>query len=151
MEFITKNSDETQALGSKIGSALKGGEIIAFIGQLGAGKTTFIQGLTQGLGIVSPITSPTFIIMRTYAIPPKTGISAEHLYHVDLYRLETNVSDEAQNLGILDLWGKEESIFLIEWADHLDTIPEKSITISIEVLDENTRKFTMSDTISTLL
>ena len=66
MEIITKSAEETQGLGFKIGSHLKGGEIIALKGELGAGKTTFVQGLAKGLGLTSRIVSPTFIIMRDY-------------------------------------------------------------------------------------
>lgn len=86
MEVNTKNANETKEFGKKFGASLKGGEVLALSGDLGAGKTTFVQGLAEGLGIDERIMSPTFLLMREHGI--KFG---GKLYHVDLYRLESNV------------------------------------------------------------
>ncbi len=124
-----------------MGSSLNGGEIILLNGELGAGKTTFVQGLAKGLGIDASITSPTFILMRTYTIPKYMDKVATHLYHVDLYRLEDNVDEEIENLGVFDLWSKGNSIFVVEWANKLEQTPKKSTSVSIEVLENDKRLF----------
>ena len=144
MEIITKNAQETHDAGFRVGSSLKGSEVIFLKGELGAGKTTFVQGLSEGLGIEHTITSPTFILMRSYSLPEKKDRTAKTLYHVDLYRLEHDVDREAQNLGIFDLWTKPESVFVIEWADRLNTLPSGILEVSLEVIDIDTRKITIT-------
>lgn len=116
---------------------MKGGEIIALTGDLGAGKTTFVQGLAQGLGIETSIVSPTFIIMRTYQW--KQGA----LCHVDLYRLADQTEKSLNELGIMDLWKDKNNIFVIEWAEKLPFEPSNLIKITIEQIDDETRKFTI--------
>ena len=107
-------------------------------GNLGSGKTTFIQGLAEGLGIKERIISPTFILMREHEIsldPVKV------LYHLDLYRLEKNEASEVQNLGLFDIWNKPNSIVVIEWAEKIaDIIPENRIWITFEDMGEDKRK-----------
>ncbi|MEK7526001.1 MAG: tRNA (adenosine(37)-N6)-threonylcarbamoyltransferase complex ATPase subunit type 1 TsaE [Patescibacteria group bacterium] len=123
MDIITKDAESTQRLGQKIGSTLKGGEIIALTGNLGAGKTTFVQGLAQGLGIMDRLTSPTFILMREY-------YGELNLYHLDMYRLENNFWEEIRNLGLTDLWGKAGNVVVIEWAEKIkEFLPESTIWI----------------------
>jgi len=120
-------------LGKKFSASLTGGETIALIGELGAGKTTFAQGLAQGLGIEGRIVSPTFILMRTYG----------NLYHIDLYRLEKDIDEEVKNLGLTDIWGKKENIVVVEWAEKItEMLPENTIWINFEILD-NGRKITI--------
>jgi tRNA threonylcarbamoyladenosine biosynthesis protein TsaE len=140
MEIITNTANETENIGREMGHSLIGGEIIFLKGELGAGKTTFVQGLSQGLGIEASITSPTFILMRSYQLPEKTDRLAKTLYHVDLYRLEQNVDEEARNLGIFDLWGKQDTIFVIEWADKLKTIPGNVQEIFLETITNDSRR-----------
>ena len=136
MEKITINSRETQRLGREIGAKLKGGEVLALQGDLGAGKTTFIQGLAKGLGIKKTIVSPTFIIVRRYPVSGR-----RHLYHVDLYRLEEEIGKELENLGLTDEWGRKENIVVIEWADKArNEIPKSAIWIEFEYVDEHKRK-----------
>ena len=86
-------------MGREIGAKLKGGEVLALRGDLGAGKTTFIQGLAKGLGIRKTIVSPTFIIVRRYPVS-----DGRQFYHVDLYRLEEGIGKELENLGLTDEW-----------------------------------------------
>ncbi|HSX48738.1 MAG TPA: tRNA (adenosine(37)-N6)-threonylcarbamoyltransferase complex ATPase subunit type 1 TsaE, partial [Candidatus Saccharimonadales bacterium] len=138
METITKSAKETFEFGRKIGSSLKGGEILALIGELGAGKTTFIQGLAKGMGIENKIVSPTFILMRTYA-----GDKL-NLYHLDLYRLEGDVRTHVRELGIEDFWGRNGNVAVVEWADKSKEIfPEKTVWINFEKINEDTRKITV--------
>ncbi len=139
MEVITKSAKETKALGKKLAADLKKkqqGAVVALIGELGAGKTTFTQGFAKGLGIKDRIVSPTFILMRKY----------ENFYHVDLYRLEENVENEVVNLGLTDIWGKPGNIVIIEWAEKIRKIlPKSAIRIKFEQLGQNKRKVTISN------
>ncbi len=106
---------------------MKGGEILALTGDLGSGKTTFIQGLAQGLGIENKIISPTFILLRHY----------DNLFHLDLYRLEGNVWQEVRNLGVEDYWGKEKNIFAIEWAEKIKKyLPKNTRWIKFRMLED---------------
>lgn len=135
METITKDAAATKALGRKIADQLKGGEVLALVGDLGAGKTTFIQGLAQGLGIKQNIISPTFILMRSYKAD-----SDKMLYHLDLYRLEQDFDKEFQNLGLGDIWGKPQNLVVIEWADKAkELLPKNTKWIEFEYLGEDER------------
>ena len=123
-------------MGREIGAKLKGGEVLALQGDLGAGKTTFIQGLAKGLGIKKTIVSPTFIIVRRYPVS-----DGRQFYHVDLYRLEEGIGKELENLGLTDEWGRKENIVVIEWADKaINEIPKNAIWVEFEYLDEHKRK-----------
>ena len=130
MEITTKDAKDTQRLGQKIGSGLKGGEIIALTGNLGTGKTTFVQGLAQGLGIKERVLSPTFILMRQYQ-------GELDLYHLDMYRLDTNFYEEVRNLGLQEIWGKEKNVVVIEWAEKIkDHLPSGTIWIDLTPIGE---------------
>jgi len=138
MEFITESSQETKDLGQKIAADLVGGEILALTGDLGSGKTTFVQGFSKGLGLTSRIISPTFILMRKYRASDKD------FYHIDLYRLEKEVDKEVVNLGVTDIWGKPGNIVVIEWAEKIkDLIPKSAKWIFFENLGEDKRKITI--------
>ncbi len=148
--FITNNSEETQNLGKEFASKLKGGEIIALYGNLGSGKTTFVQGLAMGLEIKRRIISPTFIIIRSYEIKLKaqkakvktTTQNSKFFYHIDLYRVET--PDDIKGLGMDEIIGNSNNIIVVEWAEKMkDFLPKKRIDIYFEYLDENKRKITM--------
>jgi len=135
MEFVTKGPEETQNLGRKIAADITGGEIFALTGDLGSGKTTFVQGLAQGLNISKRVISPSFIIMRIYDLGEKK------FYHVDLYRLEEKIDTEIANLGLKDVWGKPENIVVIEWAEKIKKlIPKNAKWIKFENLKENERR-----------
>lgn len=116
----------------------RGGEVIALTGELGSGKTTFVQGLAKGLGVKGRIISPTFMIIRTY----KVGLT--NFYHVDLYRLEGDLGKEIENLGLKDIWGKNENIVVIEWAEKIKKLlPSNSIWIEFNYFDDDKRKITL--------
>lgn len=134
--FITQSVEETQKIAELFGKTLIGG-VIALHGKLGAGKTTFVQGLAKGLGIKRRIISPTFIILRTY----KIGI--KNFYHIDLYR--TKSKNDLEGLGIDDVLKDPQNIVIIEWAERLGSLlPKKRIDINFEYIDENKRKITIN-------
>lgn len=135
--FITKSAAETQKLGEQFAQRLKGGEIIGLIGELGSGKTTFVQGLARGLGIKKRIISPTFIFIRPYAICHSPR--ATRLFHVDLYRIEK--AEEAVGLGLEEIWSEPENIVVIEWAEKIEkTLPKKMIRIYFEYEGQDERR-----------
>ncbi len=118
-------------MGRKIGSTLAGKRIFALSGDLGSGKTTFLQGFAKGFGIKNKIVSPTFILMRTYG----------NFYHLDLYRFEENVEKEVENLGLFDLMKNSKNIIAIEWAEKIkEVLPKETVWIRFETLNENERK-----------
>lgn len=145
MEIITKNSSETFEFGKKLAKSLKGGEILALVGNLGAGKTTFIQGLAKGLGISQKVNSPTFILMRQYKIKIYKNLKIKVLYHLDLYRLEGAVESELRSLGIEDIWKNPKNIVVVEWADKATGFfPKEAVWIRFENLGEDKRKITIN-------
>ncbi|MFH1971174.1 MAG: tRNA (adenosine(37)-N6)-threonylcarbamoyltransferase complex ATPase subunit type 1 TsaE [Patescibacteria group bacterium] len=138
MEFTTKSARETQKLGRKVAADLvkKTPTIIALIGDLGSGKTTFVQGFAKGLGIRKKIISPTFILMRTYKAKKR-----KMLYHLDLYRLESNFKEEVENLGVKDIWKEEKNVLVIEWAEKIKNIlPAGTTWIKFEYFIDDQRK-----------
>lgn len=104
---------EVQSFATHLASTLKGGEVIALIGELGAGKTTFTKALGKALGVQESISSPTFVMMQEFHIPKRNV----YLYHLDLYR--TKSFKEVESLGITQWWTRPETITVIEWADKI--------------------------------
>lgn len=133
---ITSNSEEkTRLLAKRIASKLKVGDIVLLTGDLGAGKTTFVGGVLEYFGYKEHVISPTFNILKCYfeVNPP--------IYHIDAYRLE------GQNIDIgLEEYIEGNGITFIEWPIYImKIIPEKHLTISINRLDDNTRRITIED------
>ena len=118
--YFTKNADETKLLGEKLAKDFQNGGFIAFYGNLGSGKTTFIQGLAKGLGIKRRIISPTFIIMRSY------DLKNRNFYHVDIYRLEGKES--FANLGLLEIMSDLNNIIALEWSEKIQNFLPKRRT-----------------------
>ena len=151
METITKSAAETQKLGEQFAQRLKGGEIIGLIGELGSGKTTFVQGLARGLGIKKRIISPTFIFIRPYTLSPEKGrgpLGALRpkpyiLFHVDLYRIEN--SEGVKGLGLEEIWSEPGNIVLIEWAEKIEKLlPKKTIKIYFNYQEKDKRRIKVS-------
>lgn len=138
MEIFTTSARETQNFGEEFANNLKGGEVLGLVGGLGAGKTTFVQGLAKGLKIKEKIISPTFILMRSYSN------SNKKLHHIDLYRLEGEIEKELRNLDVEDFWGKGDNITVIEWAEKaFDLMPENTIWIDFQGHADEERKITI--------
>ncbi|TSC88987.1 MAG: UPF0079 ATP-binding protein [Microgenomates group bacterium Gr01-1014_5] len=145
-QIFTQSAEETKKIGRDFANRLKGhnGIVLALVGDLGSGKTTFVQGLAEGLGIKEKIISPTFILQRQYEIP-KNKSQITNFYHIDLYRLEGNIEDEITKIGLKDTWGKPENITVIEWADKSrESIPASAIWITFEQIDETRRKISVN-------
>lgn len=152
--LITKSAAETKKLGEKIANRLivrglqQKAKILALSGDLGSGKTTFVQGFARGLGIAGRIISPTFILMRKYSIKLQNSKipKLQYFYHVDLYRLENEVEKEAVNLGLTDIWGRDENVVVIEWAEKIkNLIPPQTEWIFFEDLGGSLRKVKMKE------
>jgi len=137
VQIITNSLDETRALGEKIGKTLDSGTVLALSGDLGSGKTTFIQGLAKGLDVPDNyyITSPTYTLINEYP-------GRYHLFHVDLYRLE-NYAD-FDDIGLYEIL-RSDGVVAIEWADKLpkNLLPEY-LAIHIDILNDESRKISMA-------
>ena len=123
MQITTHSADETQALGQKLASRLAPGDVIAYFGDLGAGKTAFTRGLAQGLGITDPVTSPTYTIVNEYLsgrIP---------LFHFDMYRLSS--SDELFDIGWEDYLSRG-GVCAVEWCENVEDALQDAIRVTIE-------------------
>ena len=128
---ISHSADETRAAGERLGARLDAGAVVACIGELGAGKTCFLQGLARGLGVESPVTSPTFVLINEYRgrVP---------IHHLDAYRTESLW--EVLDLGIEELM-HGDGVTVIEWADKLIPIlPAHTITVTIDGLGDEPRR-----------
>lgn len=138
MQHTTISAQETQTIAKELAKTLHGGEVICLYGDLGHGKTTFAQGLGEGLGVSRHVNSPTFLIMRSYKLP-----ADKMLYHVDLYRLEHQ--QEIIDIGLPDLMHNPDAIVVIEWPEKLGALlPKKRIDIQFAYLDENKREITIT-------
>ena len=142
--FITNSSKETKKLGRDFAKVLKKGDIVCLYGDLGSGKTTFVQGLAEGLGIKQRIISPTFIIVRNYKIRINDkGLMINDFYHIDLYRI--NNDKDIEGLGIEEIINDKNNIIVIEWAEKMENLlPKKRIDIKFYYEKESTRRVTFS-------
>ena len=123
MEFLTHSPDETQRVGAALAKTLRGGEVIAFLGDLGAGKTAFTRGLAEGLGVTDAVTSPTYTIVNEYL----TGRLP--LFHFDMYRLGS--SEELFDIGWEDYLARG-GVCAVEWSENVQDALEAPITVRID-------------------
>jgi tRNA threonylcarbamoyladenosine biosynthesis protein TsaE len=132
-ERITRSEAETMAVARELAEDLHAGAVLLLSGNLGAGKTAFVRGLAEGLGIdPEEVSSPTFTLIHEYRGGRLT------LYHVDLYRLERAA---AEDLG-LDELGVRDGVLAIEWPNRLShTLPD-SIVVDLDIVDDQTRRIT---------
>lgn len=127
-DTITKSAAETKKLGEEIGRA-NTFNIMCLWGNLGSGKTTFVQGFARGLGITSRLLSPTFIIVRRYQTPHDNGF----LYHLDLYRMKE--PKDASSVGFEEMIADPDSVVVIEWPERLGSLlPEHRLDIRFAAL-----------------
>ena len=134
MEFITHNPAETEAVGAALARALHPGAVIAYRGDLGAGKTAFTRGLARGLGCSEQVTSPTYTIVNEYLSGKMP------LFHFDMYRLGS--ADDLWDIGwddYLDRMG----VCAVEWSENVDEAMEDAIFVTIEKLGDEDRRITV--------
>ena len=134
MEFITNCPEETEALGQRLGQILTAGAVVAYRGDLGAGKTAFTRGLARGLGYDQPVTSPTYTVVNEYLggrLP---------LFHFDMYRL--SCADDLFDIG-WDDYLERGGVCAVEWSENVAEAMENPVTVTIEKLGENTRRITV--------
>jgi len=130
MEFITNSPEETEGIGSALAKSLRAGAVIAYTGDLGAGKTAFTRGLARGLGIREPVTSPTYTIVNEYL----TGRLP--LFHFDMYRL--TCADDLFDIGWEDYLSRG-GVCAVEWSENVEEALENPIRVSITKTGETSR------------
>ena len=134
MTFLTNSPAETEAIGAALGAILQPGTVLAYRGDLGAGKTAFTRGLAKGLGCRDIVTSPTYTIVNEYLggrLP---------LFHFDMYRLRS--SDDLWDIGWEDYLDRG-GICAVEWSENVDDAMEDAVYITIEKLGEDSRRITI--------
>ena len=116
-KFISHNDQETADYASELSRQLTGGEVLALVGQLGAGKTVFCQAVARALGVKATVASPTFVLMKVYRI---RGRKIKNFVHIDAYRLNSGADLAA--IGAVDYLGRPDTVVAIEWADKVKNI-----------------------------
>ena len=134
MRYVTHGPEETEALGQRLAACLHPGDVIAYYGDLGAGKTAFTRGLAKGLGICEAVTSPTYTIVNEYLS------GRMPLFHFDMYRLGS--SDELFDIGWEDYLTRG-GVCAVEWSENVEDALEDAITICIRRLDDQEREVTI--------
>ena len=134
MTFYTNSPAETEAVGAALGAVLQPGTVLAYRGDLGAGKTAFTRGLAKGLGCTDLVTSPTYTIVNEYLsgrIP---------LFHFDMYRLAS--SDDLWDIGWED-YLERGGVCAVEWSENVEDALEGAVNVTIEKLGEDARRITI--------
>ncbi|MCR4888902.1 MAG: tRNA (adenosine(37)-N6)-threonylcarbamoyltransferase complex ATPase subunit type 1 TsaE [Ruminococcus sp.] len=137
MKIITHSPEETVKTAEKLGKLLKAGDMIAYKGGLGAGKTTFTRGLAIGLGLGDNVSSPTFALVNEYRGKDMT------LYHFDMYRISTE--EGLESTGFYD-YDFENNVAAVEWSENIaEFLPKNTIYITINALSELEREIIIED------
>lgn len=137
MLTVTNSAAETRALGEKLASRLKAGDVVVLEGELGAGKSELARGIARGLGVTETVTSPSFTILNVY----ESGRCP--LYHFDWYRLESE--EELYELGMDEYLGGD-GIAVVEWAERCpEAVPENVLRIRLEVTGGENRRITVNE------
>ena len=135
MEFISHSPEETENLGAAVGKIIPAGTVIAYRGDLGAGKTAFTRGLARGLGYRDAVTSPTYTIVNEYLggrLP---------LFHFDMYRLSS--ADDLFDIGWEDYLDRD-GVCAVEWSENVADAMAGAVNVTIDVLGENARRITIT-------
>lgn len=133
-QIVSHSEKETKKLAQDLAKKFNRG-VIALTGELGAGKTTFVQGFAKALGIKEKIISPTFVLIRQHKIPP----TQKMLYHADLYRLQKE--EQFKDLGIEEIFANNQNLVLVEWAEKVEKLlPKNAIYIDFKIESRDVRK-----------
>ena len=134
-KYISNSREETEKIGALFADSLKGGEVVAFIGGLGMGKTCFTRGLAKGLGFDGDVTSPTFALINEYL-----G-GRLNLYHFDMYRIES--WEDLYSSGFFE-YIEENGIVAVEWSENIENaLPENTVFVEIKALEDEKREITI--------
>lgn len=142
-QTITTTAEETRRFGGELARTIVPGTLLCLMGDLGAGKTTLVQGLLEGLGATRPYVSPTFVIMKQYdlSVPSATGI--KRVYHADAYRVEAR---DFKEIGFAEWCADPEGLVILEWPERImDILPEKRINITLTSLSETEREIVIKE------
>lgn len=136
LEIISRSAEQTRRVGMRLGTLLQPGHVICLSGDLGAGKTTFVQGVAAGWGSLDPVSSPTFVLVNVYR-----RAAQGRLFHLDAYRMQG--PSEAIDLDIDEmLYG---GTLVIEWADRIDSaLPAERLWVSLQWIDDTQRDLVFS-------
>lgn len=136
VEVISRSPEQTRRVGMRLGALLAPGDVICLVGDLGSGKTTFVQGVASGWGSLDQVTSPTFVIVNLYRRP-----QGERFYHLDGYRLSG--PEEAKDLDIDSL--VEGGPLIVEWADRIKkALPAENLWVSLRTINNDQRDLIFS-------
>ncbi len=128
MDFFSRSPEQTRRIGMRLGGALQPGDLICLQGDLGAGKTTFVQGIAQGWGSLDSVSSPTFILVNMYR-----RADGSQLFHMDAYRLDS--TPEAEELDLDSMLA--EGALIVEWPERMDgLIPAERLWVQLEHIDD---------------
>jgi tRNA threonylcarbamoyladenosine biosynthesis protein TsaE len=136
MEFISRSAEQTRRMGMRLGALLQSGDIICLVGDLGSGKTTFVQGVASGWGSLDPVTSPSFVLVNIYR-----GTNEQRFYHLDAYRLNDALEAEALDLDPMI----DSGPLVIEWAERIqDALPDECLWVTLRWIDRGQRDMLVS-------
>jgi len=132
IDFLSRSPEQTRRIGMHLGGALQMGDVICLQGDLGAGKTTFVQGIAQGWGSLDLVSSPTFILVNVYR-----RVDESQLFHMDAYRLDS--TPEAEELDLDSMLA--EGALIVEWPERMDgLIPNENLWVNLEYVDDEERE-----------
>lgn len=135
LTLLSRSPSATRRIGAALGRLLRGGEVLLLVGDLGSGKTAFVQGIAQGMGIAGPLPSPTFTLVNEHAAPERALV----LYHIDLYRLSS--AAEALDLGLAELLGAPHAVCAVEWADRAPAVaPAEHLRLELTITGARRRR-----------
>lgn len=135
-ELISRSAEQTRRVGMRLGSFIQTGDMVGLVGDLGSGKTTFVQGIASGWGSPDPVSSPTFVLVNVYRHP-----NGGHLYHLDAYRLSG--ADEAIDLDLEAMTA--QGPLVVEWAERIErALADEGIWVYLKYIDEDQRDLIFS-------
>lgn len=139
MDFFSRSPEQTRRVGRRLGEVLEAGDVICLQGDLGAGKTTLVQGIAQGWGSLDSVSSPTFILVNVYrrAEQSRGRVTPPLLFHMDAYRLDS--TPEAEELDLDSMLA--QGALLVEWPERMNgLIPKERLWVYLEHIDEEERE-----------
>jgi tRNA threonylcarbamoyladenosine biosynthesis protein TsaE len=134
VEFLSRGPEQTRRLGARLGTLLEPGDVICLAGDLGAGKTTLVQGLAQGWGSLDAVSSPTFVLVNVYRRP-----DGQNLHHLDAYRLQDALEAEALDLDQM----LDDGALVVEWPDRIQlALPREHLWVGLAWVADEQRRMT---------